>query len=214
MQACELLPTTVSKVIGSFAAENAPRCAHGVLRRYALEMLGKYCTSGMQNTAPSSQTMIDWDGLPRFITPSIRLKGGGGDGGSIPGRYDLVDIKKSIMSSGRSGRYSSFAHNSMVRHCTTGEPQTRRRETVSFADSRGTQTLLPPCTSSVDSVATDESSCVCGGASARRGARETRSALRWVTARSKRVTKPFFVRAPCPGHAWTRERASLSLRRW
>ena len=51
------------------------------------------------------------DVLPPFV---LRLKGGGGDGGSIPGRYDLVDIKKSIMSGNARGQYKSFDHNSMV----------------------------------------------------------------------------------------------------
>ena len=44
---------------------------------------------------------------------NVGLRGGGGDGGSIPGRYDLVDLKKSI-NGGVTGRYKSFCVKSMV----------------------------------------------------------------------------------------------------
>lgn len=57
------------------------------------------------------------------LVPCLRLRGGGGDGGSIPGRYDLVDIKKSIMCGNNKGRYSSFDHNSMVPRNPTTDHQ-------------------------------------------------------------------------------------------
>jgi hypothetical protein len=47
------------------------------------------------------------------MTLSLSLQSGGGDGGSIPGRYDLVDIKRSISSGNDRGHYRAFDHNSM-----------------------------------------------------------------------------------------------------
>lgn len=44
---------------------------------------------------------------------SLCLRAGGGDGGSIPGRFDLVDIKRSIMSGNDKSHYKAFEHNSM-----------------------------------------------------------------------------------------------------
>lgn len=48
-----------------------------------------------------------------LVQLKLGLHGSGGDGGSIPGRWDLVDIKRSIMSGNDKGRYKSFNHNSM-----------------------------------------------------------------------------------------------------
>merc|ERR1712216_526466 len=72
--------------------------------------MGSRSPGSRRRTGPAMDSAC----LQGMAPPVLRLRGGGGYGGSIPGRYDLVDIKKSIMSGNNRGRYTSFDHNSMV----------------------------------------------------------------------------------------------------